>query len=66
MKKLIQWLWILMLLASLNLPVEDLLLRKGRFYTFDRGILEGYDMLILNGKIRSIDKGIVNPGKVPE
>ena len=59
-------LWILLLLAALNLPGEDLLLRKGRFYTFDRGILEGYDMLILNGKIRSIAKGIINPGKVPE
>jgi len=65
-KKLMSCLWILLFLAALHLPGEDLLLRKGRFYTFDRGILEGYDMLILNGKIRSIAKGIVNPGKVPE
>ena len=44
---------------SFSLNAQDLLLKKGDIYTFDRGVLKGYDLLIRKGKIAEIAKDIV-------
>jgi imidazolonepropionase-like amidohydrolase len=38
--------------------VRDLLLKNANIYTFDRGVLEGYDLLIRGGKITQITQNI--------
>jgi imidazolonepropionase-like amidohydrolase len=43
---------------------QNLLLRNGTVYTFDRGILDGYDILILKGKIAKIGKNISGKGNI--
>lgn len=43
---------------------QNLLLRKGTVYTFDRGILDEYDILILKGKIAQINKNISWKGNI--
>lgn len=38
--------------------LRDLLLKNAQIYTFDRGVLEGYDLLIREGKITEIAQNI--------
>lgn len=42
---------------------QDLLLKNGTIYTFDRGVLNGYDLLVQDGKIARIDRNITPPSK---
>ncbi len=48
----------LILSLCLILPAQNLLLKNGTLWTFDKGLLEGHDMLILNGKIAKIGKNL--------
>lgn len=53
-------------LSSIGLlagETNDLLLKNADIYTFDRGILKGYDLLVLDGKIAKIEKNIVHKAK---
>lgn len=43
---------------------QDLLLKNGVIYTFDKGVLKGYDLLVQDGKIARIDKKITPPKKI--
>lgn len=47
-------------------PAQDMLLKNADIYTFNKGVLKGYDLLVLRGKIARIDQGVQNPGKIPE
>ncbi len=49
--------------ARLAGDTGDLLLKNADIYTFDRGVLKGYDLLVLDGKIAEIDKNIVHKAK---
>ncbi len=51
--------------TSLGFGANRLLLKNARIYTFDRGVLDGYDLLIRNGKIDTIAKNIQPPPNVP-
>ena len=56
--------WAIVICISLlyaQLPAQDLLLKNGVIYTFDKGVLTGHDLLIQQGKIVSIDKEIPAP-----
>jgi imidazolonepropionase-like amidohydrolase len=65
MKKKIIFLTLLILTVTIS-PARNLLLKNGTIYTFDQGILKGYDLLILNGKIAEIARNIPNTKKVEE
>jgi len=65
MKKTTICLMMFMLLASIS-PAQSLLLKNGTVYTFDQGILKGYDLLVLNGKIAGIGQDIPNPKNITE
>ena len=65
MKKKIILLMMFMLPVSVS-PAQNLLLKNGTIYTFDRGILKNHDLLVLNGKIARIGQNIANPKKVTE
>jgi len=65
MKKTILLLMLIFTVAVLA-PAQNLLLKNGTIYTFDRGILKGCDVLVLNGKIAKIAQNIPNPKKVTE
>ncbi len=65
MKKTILFLMLICTVALLS-PAQNLLLKNGTIYTFDRGILKGCDVLVLNGKIAKIAQNIPNPKKVTE
>ena len=45
---------------------QNLLLKNATVYTFDRGVLQDCDVLVMNGKIEKIGKNLVNRGKVKE
>ncbi len=57
MKKKILFLMFIYLIITIS-PAQDLLLKNGVIYTFDRGILQDYDILVLNGKIAEIAQHI--------
>ena len=60
-------LMIVLILGLMTLaPAQDMLLKNAELYTFHKGVLKGFDLLVLKGKIARIDKNIQNPGKVPE
>jgi len=65
MKKLILLLTLICTVAVLS-PAQNLLLKNGTVYTFDRGVLSGHDVLVLNGKIAEIAQNIPNPKKIAE
>ncbi len=48
----------LLILFSTALAAQDILLKNADIYTFDQGVLKGYDLLIIGGKITRIDKNI--------
>jgi len=64
MKKLSIILLICFLIS--NAYGQELLLKNATLFTFDKGILEGYDLLILNGKIAKIAKNLENAKKIKE
>lgn len=63
MKRKIIFLTILFFVVVIS-PAQNLLLKNGTIYTFDQGVLKGYDLLILNGKIAAIGQNITNEKKV--
>lgn len=65
MKRKIIFLIIICSIAIVS-PAQNLLLKNGTIYTFDQGILKGYDLLVLNGKIAEITQNIPNKRKVTE
>jgi imidazolonepropionase-like amidohydrolase len=44
---------------------QDLLLKNGDIYTFDRGVLSGYDLLVQDGRIARIDRNIRVDKRIP-
>ena len=54
------------LLLAANLPAQNLLLKNGTVYTFEQGVLEGYDLLIEKGRISRIGKNLKNPAAYRE
>ncbi len=65
MKRLLPLCACLLVLASFAFG-QNLLLKNATVYTFDRGVLAGYDLLILNGKIAKVEKGIVPNAPIQE
>ncbi|MCK4761436.1 MAG: amidohydrolase family protein [Candidatus Aminicenantes bacterium] len=65
MKRTIIFITIILVLI-IAAPARDLLLKNGVLYTFDRGILKGFDLLILQGRIAAIGKNLPNKNKVAE
>jgi len=57
---------ILIALLSLLLPGQNMLLRNGTVYTFDKGVLPQTDILIVKGKIAKIGKNLSNEKKIIE
>lgn len=64
MKKRIM-IFIIILISSL-LYSQNLLIKNATVYTFDKGVLQGFDLLILNGKIVRISKNIQNSNGIEE
>ena len=61
------WLFsVLIVLMVVVSPAQNLLLKNTTLYTFDRGVLEGYDLLVRNGRIEKIGKNIINKSSIPE
>ncbi|MCP4154438.1 MAG: hypothetical protein GY757_42330, partial [bacterium] len=56
MKKIV--LLIILIAAATLLPAQDVLLKNADIYTFDRGVLKGYDLLVRKGKIAEIKQNI--------
>jgi imidazolonepropionase-like amidohydrolase len=54
----------LCLAASPLWGAGDLLLKNAEIYTFDKGVLKGYDLLVKDGKIAEIAQNIAPKGKI--
>jgi imidazolonepropionase-like amidohydrolase len=60
MKRLFFVILFFLIFSFANVYSQDLLLKNATIYTFDQGVLQGYDLLVKKGKIFQIDKNIKN------
>lgn len=55
---------LLALSLCLMAPAQNLLLKNGTLWTFDKGVLENHDVLVLNGKIAKIGTNLTTAKSV--